>query len=132
MSSSSSSSSSEKIIITVTGAGGYAASHIVKQLLERENVIVRGTVRSSKDESKIGFLKQLPGAAERLQFFEADLMKEGSFDEAIQGIYIVYIYINIKLKRKKRKKEIETTHTAANYINLKSFFRIYAFTHFQC
>lgn len=35
---------------------------------------------------KVGFLKELPGAKERLKIMKADLMEEGSFDEAVQGV----------------------------------------------
>lgn len=35
---------------------------------------------------KVGFLWELNGAKERLKMFRADLMEEGSFDEAIQGV----------------------------------------------
>ena len=71
--------------VVVTGAAGYIASHVVQQLLKRGDVKVRGTVRAANDDSKVGFLKQMEGAAERLELFEADLMKDGTFDEAIKG-----------------------------------------------
>lgn len=35
---------------------------------------------------KVGFLWELNGAKERLKIFKADLMVEGSFDKAIQGV----------------------------------------------
>lgn len=35
---------------------------------------------------KVGFLWELNGAKERLKLIKADLMVEGSFDEAIQGV----------------------------------------------
>ena len=38
-------------IVLVTGAGGYIAAHIIKQLLEL-GYKVRGTLRSIKDEKK--------------------------------------------------------------------------------
>lgn len=38
----------------------------------------------------VGFLWELNGAKERLKIFKADLMVEGSFDEAIQGVVGVY------------------------------------------
>ncbi|KJE92727.1 nucleoside-diphosphate-sugar epimerase [Capsaspora owczarzaki ATCC 30864] len=75
--------------VVVTGAGGYIASHVVQQLLLRGDVKVRGTVRSTTDEAKVGFLKRLEGASERLELFEADLMKAGSFDTAIKDSDIV-------------------------------------------
>lgn len=39
-------------LILVTGASGFLASHIVKQLLEK-GYRVRGTIRSLKDEKSL-------------------------------------------------------------------------------
>ncbi|MEZ4937869.1 MAG: aldehyde reductase [Crocinitomicaceae bacterium] len=75
--------------IVVTGASGYIASWIVKFLLE-DGYLVRGTVRSTKAFAKIAHLVKLqetfPG---KLELFEADLMQEGSFDQAVKGAQIV-------------------------------------------
>ena len=45
---------------------------------------------SSDDRSKIGFLWELPGAMERLQIFKAELLEEGTFDEAVSGAHTVF------------------------------------------
>lgn len=37
------------------------------------------------NEKKLGHLWRLEGAKERLQLMKADLMEEGSFDDAIMG-----------------------------------------------
>lgn len=37
------------------------------------------------DDAKVGFLKELRGAKERLKILKADLLVEGSFDEAVKG-----------------------------------------------
>lgn len=39
---------------------------------------------------KVGFLFDFNGAQERLKLFNADLMVESSFDEAVQGVYGVF------------------------------------------
>jgi dihydroflavonol-4-reductase len=76
--------------VCVTGATGFIASHLVKQLLEK-GYTVHGTVRSLKDKNKYEFLFRLPNAnSNTLKIFEADLMKDGSFDEAVAGCSIVY------------------------------------------
>jgi nucleoside-diphosphate-sugar epimerase len=82
-------SADKRTPILVTGASGYVASWIVKYLLE-EGYKVRGTVRSTKAFAKIEHLKKMeedhPG---KLKLMEADLLKEGSFDEAAHGCKIV-------------------------------------------
>ena len=40
----------------------------------------------AEDEAKVGFLWELDGASERLQLVKADLMVEGSFDDAVRGV----------------------------------------------
>lgn len=75
--------------IVVTGASGYIASWIVKFLLE-DGYKVRGTVRSVKAYAKIAHLTKLQEKhPNMLELFEADLLKEGSFDEAVKGCEIV-------------------------------------------
>ncbi|KUL30676.1 SDR family oxidoreductase [Chlorobium limicola] len=62
--------------VCVTGASGFIASHIVNQLLA-EGYRVRGTVRKSPEHYP--YLLQLPGAGERLELVEADLLRSESF-----------------------------------------------------
>ena len=40
-------------IVLVTGASGFVAMHIIKQLLEQGKYRVRGTVRSTKKQEKV-------------------------------------------------------------------------------
>ena len=40
-------------IVLVTGASGFVATHLIKQLLEQGRCHVRGTVRSLKKEEKV-------------------------------------------------------------------------------
>lgn len=68
----------------VTGASGFIASHIVRILLESGDS-VRGTVRDAANEEKTAHLNALPGAAERLALFSAELQSAGSYDEACVG-----------------------------------------------
>nr|XP_029122796.1 tetraketide alpha-pyrone reductase 1 isoform X3 [Elaeis guineensis] len=70
--------------VCVTGASGFIASWLVKRLLD-SGYHVRGTVRDPGDYKKTSHLWELEGARERLQLVKADLMEEGSFDEAIMG-----------------------------------------------
>lgn len=69
----------------VTGGTGFIAAYLVKALLEKGH-IVRTTVRNPDDLEKVGYLTQLSEDKERLKILKADLMVEGSFDEAVTGV----------------------------------------------
>lgn len=72
-------------VVLVTGAGGFIATHIVKQLQE-EGYRVRGTVRSLEDEERVKKLKELcPDAKHELELVEADLTKPESWEPWVQG-----------------------------------------------
>lgn len=75
--------------ILVTGGTGYLASWIVKQLLDLD-LNVRATVRSLANKEKYAHLTALAVKSKgTLQFFEADLLKKGSFKEAMQDCELV-------------------------------------------
>lgn len=77
--------------VCVTGGAGFIASWLVKKLLER-GCIVHATLRSMGDEEKAGLLRRLvPGAAERLRLFEADLFDADTFAPAIAGCQFVFL-----------------------------------------
>jgi dihydroflavonol-4-reductase len=73
--------------VCVTGATGFVASWLVKQLLGRGDVAVRGTVRRM---ASADHLRVLPGATERLELVEADLTAPGSFEPAVRGCAVVF------------------------------------------
>ncbi len=76
--------------VLVTGATGYVAGVLVKRLLS-EGITVHATVRDANNLDKLKYLKEqeqkFPG---EIKFFEADLLKTGSFEEAMQGCELVY------------------------------------------
>ncbi|MET7453100.1 NAD-dependent epimerase/dehydratase family protein [Streptomyces sp. NPDC005574] len=76
--------------VVVTGGSGFVGSHLVRRLLER-GYRVRATVRDAADPAKVRPLREMreafPG---RLDLFEADLLREGSFDEAVRGSRVVF------------------------------------------
>ncbi len=74
----------DSIQVLVTGASGFVASRIVEQL-QAKSYRVRGTVRTRRKELDLAYLRALPGAADRLEFVEADLLVPGSFDAAAAG-----------------------------------------------
>lgn len=75
--------------VLVTGASGYLAGWIIRRLLE-EGATVHGTVRSYNNSEKYNWLTsmaaELPG---ELKLFEANLLENGSFAEAMQGCGVV-------------------------------------------
>ncbi|KAG2393515.1 hypothetical protein C9374_007046 [Naegleria lovaniensis] len=91
--------------VCVTGGTGFVASHLIFQLLQK-GYHVHTTVRSlpkGRDElfqALLNYQKEtIPDTVhhffdehslkERVQCFEADLLKEGSFEQAIQGCQFV-------------------------------------------
>lgn len=76
--------------VLVTGANGYVASWLVKKLLD-EGLTVHAAVRNPNDEKKVGHLSKMALTAKgKLNFFAADLLKEGSYQEAMEGCELVY------------------------------------------
>jgi len=92
-------------IVVVTGATGFIASHIITFLL-KEGFTVRGTVRDAKDTKKTEFLKKLDTDG-RLSFYSANLIEEGSFDEAIKGSdYVIHTASPYTLNAKDPEKDL--------------------------
>lgn len=53
-------------------------------------ILVIFATLSSDDVKKVGFLRELSGAKERLKILKADLLVEGSFDEAVLRVDSVF------------------------------------------
>ncbi len=74
----------------VTGGSGYVAGHLVKLLLKegyRVNTTVRSLARSEKLSGLAALMERYPG---QLELFEADLLKSGSFKEAMRDCDTVF------------------------------------------
>ena len=79
--------------VLVTGASGYLAMHVVKQLVDSREYIVRGTVRSLANETKVKPLKELSSENDKypLELVEADLTKKETWVEWViisKGLFI--------------------------------------------
>lgn len=77
--------------ILVTGGSGYIASWIIRYLLE-EGYEVRATVRKKNGNSaSTEHLNRIgDGTKGKLELYEADLLKSGSFEKAISGCEVVF------------------------------------------
>ncbi|KAA3458911.1 cinnamoyl-CoA reductase 1 [Gossypium australe] len=75
--------------VCVTGASGFIASWLVKQLLLR-GYTVKASVRDPNDPRKTQHLLGLEGAESRLKLFKADLLEQGSFDSVVEGCVGVF------------------------------------------
>ncbi|MGW1747917.1 NAD-dependent epimerase/dehydratase family protein [Streptomyces sp. NPDC002092] len=79
-----------RVDVLVTGGSGFVGCHLVDRLLER-GYRVRTTVRSVANSAKAAPLTALQGRFPgRLEIFEADLLVDGAFDEAMKGCEVVF------------------------------------------
>lgn len=76
--------------VMITGATGYVASWIVKKLLE-EGITVHAAVRDINNTEKLQYLDEIAGKSTgKLKYFEADLLIEDSYSEAMQDCELVF------------------------------------------
>lgn len=76
--------------VLVTGATGYVAGRLVEKLLQ-EGLTVHAAVRNPDSKEKTKYLDALasnnPG---EIKYFKADLLEEGSYDEAAKGCELIF------------------------------------------
>ena len=75
--------------VMVTGATGYVAGELIKQLLGA-GIRVHAAVRNPDATAKIAHLNAMEGADANLKLFKADLLVEGSYAEAMAGCGTVF------------------------------------------
>ena len=76
--------------VLVTGATGYIASWIVKFLLE-DGHTVHAAIRDKKNKTKTKHLSEIASKSKGvLKFLESDLLKDGSYEEAMENCEIVF------------------------------------------
>ena len=76
--------------VLVTGATGFVAGWIVKRLLEA-GATVHAPVRDPGNPEKLKHLNAVADATPgTIKFFGADLLKDGSYGEAMQGCSVVF------------------------------------------
>ena len=76
--------------VLVTGATGYVAGWLVKDLLEA-GATVHAPVRAPDNPDKVGHLQAMADESSgTIRFFKADLLDEGSYGEAMEGCGVVF------------------------------------------
>lgn len=74
----------------VTGATGYVAGWLVKQLLE-EGLTVHAAVRNPDNKQKVAHLDKIANESKgTIKYFKTDLLEKGSYAEAMTGCELVY------------------------------------------
>jgi len=97
---------SSELTVCVTGASGFIAGQTIRELLASGFKVI-GTVRGGVDDSQYAYLKQLPGAVERLELLPGDLTQPGSFDTAIAGCdYVIHAASPYLLETKNPQQEM--------------------------
>eukprot|EP01116_Phalansterium_solitarium_P018628 TRINITY_DN5002_c0_g1_i2.p2 TRINITY_DN5002_c0_g1~~TRINITY_DN5002_c0_g1_i2.p2 ORF type:complete len:133 (+),score=37.94 TRINITY_DN5002_c0_g1_i2:116-514(+) len=71
-------------IAVVTGAAGYVATWVIKKLVDHGGYTIRGTVRSAANS------QELKKAFPSIELYDADLLKDGSFDEVVKGATVIF------------------------------------------
>ncbi|MCK9270853.1 MAG: NAD-dependent epimerase/dehydratase family protein [Bacteroidales bacterium] len=113
----------KKAPVMVTGATGYVAGWLVKLLLDN-GFTVHAPIRNPNDKNKTQYLDKLAASAPgTLRYFEADLLREGSYDKAMQGCELVFHTASpFALKVKDAQRDlidpaIEGTRNILNAVN---------------
>lgn len=76
--------------VMVTGATGYVAGWLVKQLLE-DGLTIHAAVRDPKNTKKIAHLNAIAEKTSgNIKYFKSDLLQPGSYAEAMAGCELVY------------------------------------------
>ncbi len=76
--------------VMVSGATGYVAGWVIKQLLE-EGITVHAAVRNPNDKTKLAHLDEIAGKAKgTIRYFKTDLLAEGSYQEAMKDCELVF------------------------------------------
>lgn len=76
--------------VMVTGATGYVAGWLVKQLLE-DGLTVHAAVRNPNNEKKLAHLNEIAAKSSgTIKYFKADLLEKGTYTKAMQGCELVF------------------------------------------
>ena len=93
--------------ILITGGTGYIGAWVVKKLLEKDYT-VRMTVRDKNQTNKYSYLESFSKTGKgKLEIHEANLLTEGSFDEATKGAdAVMHVASPFTLRFKDAQKDL--------------------------
>ena len=97
----------EERTVLVTGASGFIAMHCILQLLQ-QGYRVRGTLRTpSRADNLHATFAQHAETGDRLEFVEADLMRDEGWDIAVEGCtYVLHVASPLPRKNPEREDEL--------------------------
>ena len=76
--------------VLVTGATGYIAGWVVKNLLD-DGITVHAAIRDSSKKEKLIYLDKLAKNSKgSIKYFKTDLLNDGSYEEAMDGCELVF------------------------------------------
>lgn len=76
--------------VLVTGATGYVAGWLVKELLDA-GITVHAAVRNPDGAEKLKYLNKIAAESKgKIKYFKSDLLAEGSYEEAMHGCELVF------------------------------------------
>jgi len=92
--------------VLVTGASGFIAKHVIAELI-RQGYEVQATLRSrAREEETRRAIGNAGATASAVTFFEADLLADGGWDEAVAGCaYVLHVASPFPLKHPKDPEE---------------------------
>ncbi|XP_003385061.1 PREDICTED: anthocyanidin reductase ((2S)-flavan-3-ol-forming)-like [Amphimedon queenslandica] len=93
-------------LVLVTGASGFIAAHVIKQLAANGKYRIRGTVRDATNEAKTKPIRELPGG-DTMELVSANLTSEEEWKAAVKGCtYVLHVASPFPLKKPKNEDEV--------------------------
>ena len=93
-------------LVLVTGASGFIAAHVIKQLAASGKYRIRGTVRDATNEAKTKPVRELPGG-DTMELVSANLTGEEEWKAAVKGCtYVLHLASPFPLKKPKNEDDL--------------------------
>ena len=97
----------DRPLVLVTGASGYIAAHVIKQLHEKGTYRIRGTVRDASNEAKTKPIRELLPGGESIELVSANLTSGEEWKAAVKGCtYVLHVASPVTLKSPKNEEEL--------------------------